>query len=90
MTSHINNIKAFGNRIVGNLNAMGVCASFNDGALTLADKILDVPGLVLDTNLSIAASSTSISIGSSVTFTGALYAYHADSESNMGFCGIAY
>lgn len=40
--THIDNIIALGNKIVDNLNTMGVSASFNDGALTLADKILDI------------------------------------------------
>ena len=42
MTTHEQKLRAFGERIVRNLNICGVDADFNDGALTLADKILDI------------------------------------------------
>ena len=40
--THIDKIMAFGQRVVDNLNAKGVNAELSDGALTLADKILDI------------------------------------------------
>lgn len=42
MTTHIQKIQALGNRMATNLTAMGVSASFGDGGLTLADKILQI------------------------------------------------
>ena len=87
MTSHIDKIRALGERMVGNLNAMGVSASFSDGALTLADKILDVPGLVLDTNISWVSDVSEVSVGQTVNFSGMLFAYHNDAGSNLDFCG---
>ena len=40
MTTHYEKIQALGNRMASNLETMGVSASFGDGGLTLADKIL--------------------------------------------------
>ncbi len=64
MTSHIEKIQTFGNRIVSNLNNMGVSASFNDGALTLADKILDINnfknGLFIKTNDNITQTGNTL------------------------------
>lgn len=42
MTTHYEKIQALGNRMASNLETMGVSASFNDGGLTLADKILQI------------------------------------------------
>lgn len=42
MTTHYQKIQALGNRMASNLETMGVSASFNDGGLTLADKILQI------------------------------------------------
>lgn len=42
MTTHYEKIQALGNRMASNLETMGVSASFSDGGLTLADKILEI------------------------------------------------
>ena len=42
MTTHYEKIQALGNRMASNLETMGVSASFSDGGLTLADKILQI------------------------------------------------
>ena len=42
MTTHYEKIQALGNRMASNLETMGVSASFGDGGLTLADKILQI------------------------------------------------
>ena len=42
VTSHISKIQELGNRMVDNLKAQGVSASFEDGGMTLAEKILDI------------------------------------------------
>lgn len=42
MTTHYEKIQALGNRMASNLETMGVSASFGDGGLTLADKILEI------------------------------------------------
>ena len=59
--THIDNIRALGNRIVTNLNTMGVSASFSDGALTLADKILDIESADLSNVLLLYADKKIIS-----------------------------
>ena len=42
MTTHYQKIQALGERMASNLETMGVSASFSDGGLTLADKILQI------------------------------------------------
>lgn len=42
MTTHYQKIQALGNKMVSNLESMGVSANFNDGGMTLADKILEI------------------------------------------------
>ena len=64
MTNNLyQNIQALGNRMVTNLNAMGVSAEFADGGLTLADKILEINNndrIILSADKSIAQTSNSI------------------------------
>lgn len=58
------NIQVLGNRMASNLSAMGVSASFSDGGLTLADKILEInrftDGLLLSVDKDIAQSSNTM------------------------------
>ena len=65
MTTHIDNIQALGEKIVENLNTMGVEAEFSDGALTLADKILDID----TTDYTTLKSILEAAYGKSVIFT---------------------
>ena len=72
-----------GRRMASHLTTMGVVdADPSDGLTTLADKILDVEpsisGLDLETEITASASSTSIDVGDTVTFTGILSAYYDD------------
>lgn len=72
-----------GRRMASHLTTMGVVdADPSDGLTTLADKILDVEpsisGLDLETEITSSASSTSVSVGDTVTFTGTLSAYYDD------------
>lgn len=66
MTTHYQKIQALGNRMVSNLETMGVSASFSDGGLTLADKILQIQhfndGLILYADKSIAQSSDTVNL----------------------------
>ena len=63
MTSLYENIQALGNKMVTNLNRMGVSAEFADGGLTLADKILEInnnTGIWLSADKIIEQSSNTI------------------------------
>ena len=64
MTTHYQKIQALGNRMASNLETMGVSASFNDGGLTLADKILEInkfiTGVLLSVDKPIEQSSNTI------------------------------
>lgn len=62
--THIDNIKALGNRMVTNLNAMGVSAEFNDGGITLADKILWI-----GKSLTLTADKEIVTTGDTVELT---------------------
>ena len=68
--------------IAENLESMGVTASSSDGLTTLAGKILDiepsVSGLDLDTSLTLLASSSTTTVGSSITLTATLTASYDD------------
>ena len=46
MTTHYQKIQALGNRMAENLTIMGVPSQFDEGGLTLADKILEISGRV--------------------------------------------
>lgn len=46
MTTHYQKIQALGNRMAENLTIMGVPSQFEEGGLTLADKILEISGRV--------------------------------------------
>jgi len=62
MTTHYEKIQALGNRMASNLETMGVSASFSDGGLTLADKILEIQhqtkGIILSADKSIEQKGT--------------------------------
>jgi len=66
MTTHYQKIQALGNRMASNLETMGVSASFNDGGLTLADKILQIQhftsGLKVYADKSIAQSEDTVNV----------------------------
>ena len=66
MTTHFEKIQALGNKMVSNLQSMGVSASFNDGGLTLADKILDIQhfdnGILVYSDMAIAQSGDSVNL----------------------------
>ena len=55
--THIDKVMAFGQRVADNLNTMGVEAELNDGALTLADKILDIGSDNLTTSLTLSSDA---------------------------------
>ena len=58
MTTHIEKIQALGNKMVENLNKQGVSASFEDGGMTLANKILDIKPFT--TTISLTSDYTDI------------------------------
>ena len=60
MTTHIEKIQALGNKIVENLNKQGVSASFEDGGMTLANKILDIKPFT--TTISLSSDYTDIPV----------------------------
>lgn len=60
MTTHIEKIQALGNKMVENLNKQGVSASFEDGGMTLANKILDIKPFT--TTISLSSDYTDIPI----------------------------
>ena len=60
MTTHIEKIQALGNKMVENLNKQGVSASFEDGGMTLANKILDIKPFT--TTISLSADYTDIPV----------------------------
>ena len=60
MTTHIEKIQALGNKMVENLNKQGVSASFEDGGMTLANKILDIKPFT--TTISLASDYTDIPV----------------------------
>lgn len=66
MTTHYQKIQALGNRMASNLETMGVSASFNDGGLTLADKILMIQhftnGLLLYGDKDIIQTSETVNL----------------------------
>lgn len=66
MTTHYEKIQALGNRMASNLETMGVSASFSDGGLTLADKILQIQrfnsGLMVYADKDIAQSGNTVNI----------------------------
>lgn len=66
MTTHYEKIQALGNKMADNLTAMGVSASFSDGGLTLADKILEIQrftnGLMVYADKSIAQSGDTVNL----------------------------
>lgn len=67
MTTHYEKIQALGNRMASNLETMGVSASFGDGGLTLADKILEIKQGFTD-GLLLWANKNIIQTGDSVNF----------------------
>ena len=60
------NIQVLGNRMVTNLEAMGVSAAFSDGGLTLADKILQIQhfndGVVIYSDKILAQSGDTVNL----------------------------
>lgn len=66
MTTHYQKIQALGERMASNLETMGVSASFSDGGLTLADKILQIQrfnsGLMVYADKDIAQSGNTVNI----------------------------
>lgn len=60
MTTHIEKIQALGNKMVENLNKQGVSASFEDGGMTLANKILDIKPFT--TTISLSSNYTDIPV----------------------------
>ena len=68
--------------IADNLESMGVDASSSDGLTTLAGKILDIEpsigGLDLDTAVTLSVSSSTVTVGGSITCTATLTAEYDD------------
>lgn len=81
--SHISKIQELGNKMVDNLEAQGVSASFEDGGMTLAEKILDIKPFT--TVISLSATPTVVPTGISTTIKveGTLKAQYSDSYINM-------
>ena len=82
-TSTLNGaLEQLGITMAANLTTKGVPASASDGLTTLAGKILDIEpsvgGLDLTSEMSLTASSNSISLGQSVVLTATLTANYDD------------
>ena len=67
MTTHYQKIQALGNRMAENLTIMGVPSQFDEGGLTLADKILEISsgittGLLLYGDKKVAQSGDTVNL----------------------------
>ena len=76
-TTLFGSLYCLGRRLVANLEAKGITGiDFTDGLTTLVDEIPNIEpsigGIVLDTALTCSASSNSVFVGDTVTFTGKL------------------
>lgn len=83
--SHTDKIKELGNRMVDNLEAQGVSASFEDGGMTLAEKILDIKPFT--TTITLTSPITEIiegqTISDSLEVQATLKAQYSDSLINV-------
>ena len=76
-TTLFGSLYCLGRRLVSNLEAKGITGiDFTDGLTSLVDEIPNIEpsigGIVLDTALTCSASSNSVFVGDTVTFTGKL------------------
>lgn len=76
-TTLMGSLYCLGRKLVTNLEAKGITdIDFSDGLTSLVDEIPNIEpsigGIVLDTALSCSASSNSVTVGATVTFTGKL------------------
>jgi len=80
--THIERLEKLGNKLVTNLNTMGVNAKFSDGALTLADKILNISTMQFEVLLSISVPSE-VKIDEQINITGYANCYYEDTYLNI-------